>query len=86
MSGPVMLILLTANIVLFGALYFDWRIHKMAVDLTAEFANLDAAIAALPARVAAAVAAGSANAIQPADVAAAADQRAAQVNAILPTT
>jgi len=53
---------------------------KMAADLSAEFAKLDAAIAALPARIAAA----QASAIQPADVQAAADARAAQVDAILP--
>ena len=55
-----------------------WRLKKMAVDLTAQFANLDAAIAALPARIAAA----EAGAIQPADVAAAADARAAQITAL----
>lgn len=53
----------------------------MSVDLTAQFANLDEAIAALPARIAAA----QANAIQPSDVQTAADARATQVNAILPT-
>ena len=59
-----------------------WRLEKMAVDLTAQFATLDAAIAALPARIAAAEAAAAANQIQPADVQAAADSRAASVNAI----
>lgn len=54
----------------------------MSVDLSAQFAKLDASIAALPARIAAA----QAGAIQPADVQAAADQRAAAVDAILPAT
>jgi hypothetical protein len=69
----VILLLLT----LLGGIY-------MAVDLSTEFAKLDKSIADLPARVAAAVAAAQAGAIQPADVAAAADARAAQVDAILP--
>ncbi len=55
-----------------------WRIHKMAVDLTAQFANLDKAIADLPGRITAA----EAGAIQPADVQAAADARAATITAL----
>jgi hypothetical protein len=54
------------------------EVRKMAVDLTAQFSNLDAAIAALPARITAA----EAGAIQPADVQAAADARAATITAL----
>ena len=78
-----MLIIVGAFSVALGVIFYhliDRRLKKMAVDLTAEFANLDAAIAALPARIAAA----EANQIQPSDVQAAADARAATVNAILP--
>jgi hypothetical protein len=78
MNGPEVAEIFTL-VLLFGVLV-PWRLHKMAADLSAEFAKLDAAIAALPARIAAA----QASAIQPADVQAAADSRAAQVDAILP--
>lgn len=63
-----------------GVSFILKEIDKMSVDLTAEFAKLDASIAALPARIAA----QQANQIQPADVQAAADARAAQVDAIAP--
>jgi hypothetical protein len=59
---------------------FSRREKKFMADLTAQFANLDKHIADAIARVAA----GQANAIQPADVQAAADARAAVVDAIAP--
>lgn len=52
--------------------------RKMAVDLTAQFAKLDKSIADLPVRIAAV----QANAIQPAEVEAAADARASQIDAL----
>ena len=55
-----------------------WRLHKMAVDLTAEFANLSKAIADLPGRIAAA----QAGQIQASDVQAAADAAAATITAL----
>lgn len=58
---------------------FIWR--KFMAD---PFAKLDASLAALPARVAALVLAGQANSMPLADVAAAADARAAVVDAIAP--
>lgn len=52
--------------------------EAIVADLTAQFANLSKTIADLPGRIAAA----QANAIQPADVAAAADAAAAQIVAL----
>lgn len=77
-DGKVLMLLALLIVVVVGFTILTLGVKKMAVDLTAQFANLDAAIAALPARITAA----EANVIQPADVQAAADARAAQITAL----